>query len=257
MGNELPTREKYEKLLFRRDKLRKEAEQNLQLYLHTFGELLTGLLRVKVSCIEKKKIIAYCRSLTNRGKRIDITRLTEFIDRQMENFRRQLTDFANSAQACRDLTRLTEAEVAKVKFLYRSIAKKIHPDLCPVTAGSEELLNIWNDVVTAYKNNDLPKLEELSVQIECILRNLGHDVEESDIPDIEAKITALESEIDSIISTDPYQYWLLLSDPKMVEEKKKELEQEIEEYTKYEAKLQSVIAGLIEGGAQFTQSWEN
>ena len=257
MENELSAREKYEKLLFRRDRLRKEAEQYLQLYLHEFGELLTGLLRVKISCIEKKKIIAFCQAQINRGQRIDVGQMKASIDRQMEIFRRQLQELSDSADACRKLETVTAAEVAAVKSLYRAIAKKIHPDLCPFTAENEMLLSLWNDVVAAYKNNERQRLEELSIQIERCLRDLGQQVEETPIENQEQKIQALEAEIDRILNTDPYQYWLLLDDPLRVEAKKEDLRQETDDFKEYEKTLTAAIAALIEGGAQFTQPWEN
>lgn len=245
------SREAYERLLFRRDRLLKEAQQYLDLYLHEFGELLTELFRLKVSCIEKKKVIAFCLTRINRGIRIDMNEMTAYIDNQMAAFRQQLADLTRSAEACREIIPAPEADVLKVKSLYRSIAKKIHPDLCAFTADNEELQTLWNAVVIAYKGNNREKIEELSVQIDSVLRKLGQDIEDTVIPDIGSKIQALEKEIETIITTDPYQYQEILSDSTLVREKKQNLERVITEYTEYETLLKKKLAELIEGGAQF------
>ena len=73
----------YEKLLFERDRVKKEADNYLRLYIHEFGELLTELFRKKISCIEKKKMIGYCQTAVNYGKLIDIEEMNRHIEREM------------------------------------------------------------------------------------------------------------------------------------------------------------------------------
>ena len=111
------------------------------------------------------------------------------------------------------------------------------------------------NVMNAYHRNDLEALERLEVQINSVLRETGISADETDIPDIQDKIQALENEIENILSTDPYQYKFILDDEELVKEKKEELSKEMEIYSNYENQLKDILKSLIERGAKFT--WEN
>ena len=250
-----PLRYEYEKLLFERDRVKKEADNYLRLYIHEFGELITELFRKKISCIEKKKMIGYCQMAVNYGKLIDIQEMNRFIENEMSDYQQQLNDMIENNKTCKNLDTISQNEYLKIKRLYRKIAKKIHPDLNPVTENNPALSELWIGVMNAYHRNDLEALERLEVQINSVLRETGISADETDIPDIEDKIQALENEIETILSTDPYQYKFILDDEELVKEKKEELSKEIEIYSNYENQLKDILKSLIERGAKFT--WEN
>ena len=269
-------RQEYEKLLFERDRVKKEADNYLRLYIHEFGELITELFRKKISCIEKKKMIGYCQMAVNYGKLIciekkkmigycqmavnygkliDIQEMNRFIENEMSDYQQQLNDMIENNKTCKNLDTISQNEYLKIKSLYRKIAKKIHPDLNSVTENNPALSELWMGVMNAYHRNDLEALERLEVQINSVLRETGISADETDIPDIEDKIQALENEIETILSTDPYQYKFILDDKELVKEKKEELSKEIEIYSNYENQLKDILKSLIERGAKFT--WEN
>ena len=248
-------RYEYEKLLFERDRVKKEADNYLRLYIHEFGELITELFHKKISCIEKKKMISYCQAAVNYGKLINIEEMNRYIESEMSDYQQQLNDMMENNKTCKDLDTISQNECLKIKRLYRKIAKKIHPDLNPVTENNPALSELWINVMNAYHRNDLESLERLEVQINSILRETGISTDETDIPDIEDKIQSLENEIETILSTDPYQYKFILDDEGLVKEKKEELSKEIEIYSNYENQLKDILKSLIERGAKFT--WEN
>ena len=82
--------ERYEEVLLRRDSLRKKAEQYQISYFKVFGDLLVESFTIRVECIRKKKIIAYCQAQVNRGKPIDGLSLDRFIEREMIEYRDEL-----------------------------------------------------------------------------------------------------------------------------------------------------------------------
>ena len=245
----------YERLLFERDKYRKRADEYLKEYIRTFGELLTDVFRKKISCIEKKKMIGYCQKRINKGERIDINAMNTYIREEMEEYDRQLEAMINNNKACRDVTVIDRGTVAQIKRIYRRIAKKIHPDIHPGTMDIPVLCELWDKVTDAYHRNDLDTLEELEIQIDSILRKLGDDVPEADIEDIEEKMKELEQEIEKIIATDPYQYKFLLEDEEAVSDFRSQLQDELKEYTEYEKQLSEILRSYVAGGAQF--KWEN
>ena len=52
--------QKYEELLLKRDQLNKDAGSIHTAYMKEFGELLLENFELKIDCIKKKKMIAYC-----------------------------------------------------------------------------------------------------------------------------------------------------------------------------------------------------
>lgn len=255
MSEENENYQQYEKLLFERDKYKKQAGEYLRDYIREFGELLTEVFRKKISCIEKKKMINYCQLRLNRGEMIDAQAMSEYIRREMEEYNEQLANMMHNNELCRKDVAISNSDVMQIKRIYRRIAKKIHPDIHPGTLDLPVLSDLWVEVTDAYERNDLKALEELEIQINSILRELGDDVPDAEIPDIEEKISALEAEIENILSTVPYQYKFLLEDEEKVQEYKEELQEELEEYTRYEKQLIEILKKYVAGGAKFT--WEN
>ena len=255
MSEENEKYQQYEKLLFERDKYKKQAGEYLREYIREFGELMTDVFRKKISCIEKKKMISYCQKRLNKGEAIDVEAMNEYIMNEMEEYNLQLADMMRNNDICRNGEPISRSDVLQIKKIYRRIAKKIHPDIHPGTLDISILSDLWNMVTDAYDRSDLKSLEELEIQINSVLRELGDDVPDEDIPDIEEKIQALEEEIDKILSTDPYQYKFLLGDEEKVQELKEDLSEELEAYSRYEKQLKVILRQIVSGGAEFT--WEN
>ncbi len=249
------SRKRYEELLFERDRFKKQANKYLGLYIHEFGELMTVLFKIEISCIKIKKMIAFCQLSINRCEPVNVDMMNRVIDAEMTEYNERLEGMIRDNDACKELTTITQNEMMAIKKVYRKIAKKLHPDLNPLTAGNEELSELWNDVSSAYHCNDLAALQELDIRIDSALEKLGAAVEKSDIPDIEDKIKSLEKEIEEIISTDPYQYKYILDDDSKISDMKEELQNEIKEYKAYEESLKNVLKSLIGGGATFL--WES
>ena len=173
----------------------------------------------------------------------------------MEEYNEQLAGMMHNNELCKKSITISNSDVMQIKRIYRRIAKKIHPDIHPGTLDLPVLSELWVEVMDAYDRNDLKALEELEIQINSILRELGDDVPDTEISDIDDKIRSLEAEIEKILSTDPYQYRFLLEDEERVQEYKEELQEELEEYTRYEKQLIEILKKYVAGGAKFT--WEN
>ena len=245
--------DEYERLLLERDKYRKEAERYMTLYIHEFGEMTAEVFKVKVSCIEKKKTIAFCQMYINRNEMVDMNALDQYIGNEMQQYYQTLKEMAENNELCKKLRTIPEAEVLEIKSIYRRIAKQLHPDLNPLTAGSDELIELWNRVALAYNCNDLKELRELEVLVNKVLNEYGEGVE-IDIPDIDIEIDELKAEIEKIKTTDPYMYKHIIESDELIIEKKNELGNELAEYTEYEKQLKETLKGFIKNGVRF--SWE-
>lgn len=234
--------ERYEEVLLRRDSLRKQAEQYQISYFRVFGDLLVESFTIRIECIKKKKIIAYCQSQVNRGQPVNGAQLDRFIKREMAEYKEDLETMIRHNKAVKDSGRVSDFDLYKIKKLYHGLARLIHPDLHPELESDPNIREFWDSIVLAYEHNQLADMEELDFRVRKYLEDRGVADTEIVVPDIGAKISRVESDIERITSTDPYLYKLLLDDEEAVAMKKETLRSEIDSYTEYSGQLDEVIA---------------
>ena len=241
---------RYRELLLRRDQLRKEARIYHGLYIKEFGDRMLELFERQIACIKKKKLIGYYQRAINLGGVIDQAAIDVQLAAEMAAYQAQLDTMIANNEAAKKITGVTEAELLKIKRLYRKLAKQLHPDINPKTVEVPELLDLWNTIVAAYNGNSLKDLEEAEVLVAEALEKLGLGITEIEIPDLPQKIAEVESEISHIRETDPYQYKYILEDPSAVEAKKADLDEQTKSYADYECELDGVIEGLLQSGVK-------
>lgn len=245
---------KYEELLIRRDEVSKQAYIYEREYVRTFGDLILEVFNMKIEAIRKKKTIRFCQIYANKGQKVDRHALEVYLAREMAEYRAQLARMVEDNENAKKSRRITEADLLRIKRIYRHLVKRIHPDINPATNNNVELRGLWQRMLIAYNCNDLKEMEEIEVLVSSFLEKLGMGTPDIDIPDIEEKMIGIEAEIRQIRSTDPYQFKYLLEDASAVEEKKAELRRELEEYEEYGRQLDQVLKGLMENGV--TMTWQ-
>ena len=236
--------EEYAKLLLKRDEVKKDAGSFLTSYICEFGELITKVFEAKIECIKKKKSIAFCQSVLNRGEYPDAKALQAFIEKNMQEYYEQLDGMIADNKKAQEAKTFTTATVRRCSKLYKQIAKLIHPDLNPQAGKNEAVQELWNRAVEAHENNDLKTLEELLLLVEKAVKEEGLEDLEIDIPDIDDKIKDIKLEIEAIVSTAPYTYGALLQDIVKMDEKKTSLQTELEEYKDYSKELDTILEGF-------------
>ncbi len=117
---------RYEELLLRRDKLKKEAYILQGEFMHEFGDLITAVFQKKIDCIQKKKMIGYCQMAVNRGSAVDITEIKQQVQLEMKEYHRQLKDMIAENDAAHNMTAIPVEEAAQIKKLYHRLAKILH-----------------------------------------------------------------------------------------------------------------------------------
>lgn len=235
---------RYEELLLRRDSLRKKAEQYQISYFREFGDLMVESFSVRIECIKRKKMVAYCQAQVNQGKTISGAQLDHYIEREMLDYQDDLDNMIKHNQAVRKSGYISEYDRYRIKKIYHDLAKLIHPDLHPGLAGDSVISEFWQRIVVAYEHNQLDDMEDLEFQVKLYLKGKGENKTDIVIPDLAKKISRVEEEIDQIINTEPYLYRLLLDDRDAVEAKREKLREEIKTYTEYSKQLDEVLAGF-------------
>ena len=239
-------REEYEELLLKREQLYKEAKSFKIRYVQEFGELTVMVFQAKLDCIRLKKTIAYCQKAINNGEKIDIDAMQGKVDEEMTLYKVELEEMLVENEHAKEAKTSDTYSVEMTKRLYRKLAKLLHPDINAKTEQYYVLQSLWNQILEAYASNDFEKLEELEVLVNKAMKELGDEGFELKIEDIEKKLERVRKQIEEIITTKPYTYHTLLGDPKAVEEKKEELNKELEEYKEYKAELEDILNKLLE-----------
>lgn len=227
--------EEYKNLVFKREKLQKDARKYFIAYIREFGELIEKEYSLKIECIKLKKTIAYCQARQNRGDAIFCDELNAYIESVMKDYYDELQTIVSVRNAPAE--KVAEIDYYKLKKIYRRLASMLHPDLHPALFEHEEVFALWERISQAYKSNDYDELQKLEViAVDMVKRYEQEDLAIS-VENIQTKIVLLKAEIDEIICTDPYRYNELLHDDDAVAEKKTDLQSSIDEYEDYLSEL--------------------
>ncbi len=193
-------------------------------------------------------MISYCQAAINRRKPIDQVALQAYLAKEMKVYQKQLEQMVKENENAQKATELTQLELMKIKKIYHRIAKRIHPDIFPYTQEEPVLMELWLQTVVAYECNALEALTDCEALVNEALEQLGIGELSIDIPDIEERISRLQTEIVEIRENDPYQYRYLREDADAKEEKKKALEEELQSYQAYDEQLEELLARILGNG---------
>ncbi|MDO5434882.1 MAG: hypothetical protein Q4G19_00770 [Clostridia bacterium] len=237
--------DRYEELLLQYDQLEKEAYFIQEAYIRVFGELNNELFQGKIECIRLKKAIAWCQEKRNRGKQPDRTAMDGYLKVQMAAYRLQLEDMVQAWEKSQKMQPVSPMQVEKVKAIYRRLAKKLHPDINPLTKEDPVLYDLFQRVMIAYRCNDLTELQGLEVLASKALNEISGSSAVVVVDDIEEKIGELETRIGRLTTTEPYTLKEILEDPERVEKKKASIRKEIGEYEEYRKQLAEHLETLL------------
>ena len=240
--------EEYTDLICKRDVLDKQADSIQLAYTKEFGQLLKENFELKIECIKKKRMIAYCGKQINRGLPIDILHVGALIENELALYYDELRELIARNESAKRSVVLSDYRVRAAKRIYHRLVKKLHPDYNRKTEESSKLKEIWDSIDKAYKKTDVDALSDLEALATRVLEELGEKGFEADYPDIEERIQRLERQISEILNSEPYTYRELLYDKTKVKQKKEELKAEGEEYRKYVKELTETLDKLIGGG---------
>ncbi len=241
----------YEEVLLQRDKVKKESLLWKIEYTKEFGKQITDLFEMKITCVKKKKIIAYCQTQINKGKTIDQEEMLTFINHEMQEYNHELEQMVEETEKANSGHQISTATATKIKKIYHKLAKMLHPDINPKTDEIPELKRLWHMIVVSYNANDLEELEAAEVLVKKALDEIGWENIVIEINDLSKKIQKVKDEILDIKSKDPYQYKFILEDYEAVKAKKETLQKEMQEYADYEKELDLVMEQFITSGVSF------
>ena len=112
---------KYEELLLKRDQLLKDARSIHIAYMKEFGELMVEVYEMKIECIKKKKMIAFCQTALNHCMPIDLSEVKNYIERAMVFYNRQLQEMMADRKQAESAKHSPDYKVERAKRIYRRL----------------------------------------------------------------------------------------------------------------------------------------
>ena len=134
--------------------------------------------------------------------------------------------------------KMTDKQEAELRKVYRTLAKRLHPDMHPVQSEHEKAL--WHETVAAFRAGDL----ELLSTLEKMTTDIGADPllpteEKNAIDYLKEKIEGLEKTISRLIDEMeqrrkqfPFTEEETMNDPEKLKARQDELRESIDNYKK-------------------------
>ena len=221
------------------------------LYMHHFGQLLYEQLKRTLAVDALRMRRSLLQAYVNRDQAPDL----EEINSQMEARQREYDELlakrmSDIKEAKRYLSSpgLTVKETNELRALYKTLVKRLHPDLHPQYSEAEKKLFLAT--VKAYQQGDLAQMRALMDLLnkdDLMQKKLQWDADtlESEIDKLRKRMIALDEKRILLESGFPFIHRALLHDAERIKVKKETIEQAISELKAEEDKLK-VIVSLLE-----------
>lgn len=237
--------QKYEKTFLKKQRVLQECEQLKVRYMRLFGTLLIQRYDLQVQSIRRRKEIALYLQAYNRGEKPDPEAIEKELDRIMKAYDGELENLIAKHVLSQGAVPVTEEEKLRIRRIFRELVHLMHPDLHPGLADNEMIQDLWNQLNAAYQVMDLDAMEGIRVQVIAVLSGLPDAGVIPTVDKLKERIQKLESEIEVIQSQDPYRYKEWIFDRELVQEKKDELHEQIEDLKDYNEQLKENLEHII------------
>ena len=238
-------------LLLERDELRLVVCKNIETaYMLSLGSIEYKAYELHCKLLRLKRKIDLVQAKKNRQEKVVLSAIEEQLDEEFAEYQRQLDEQINKMNKALDHSKgrvLTDEETKEIKKTYRNIVKALHPDLHPDITPAQ--IQLFQNAVQAYENGDLNSLRIISEMVaEPVIPEQsenGLTILAKEKERLTRTLELIREQISEIKATYPYTMKDLVEDPEKIAEKKKELEDTINElkvaYDLYAARLKEML----------------
>lgn len=205
-----------------------------QKFLRLFGELEIRVFEAQCECKRLRRQIELMRAKLNRQEPINFVEIILKLTIEFEEYQKTIDEEKEKYEEAskKESVKLDEKDEKKLKKLYRELVKKLHPDINP--DQTPEMKELFNQVVAAYQNNDIEKMEildeiasgkeEAAVLVKDIVQL------QQEIAKFHSMIKSIREEIIQIKQRYPYNKKELLDDEEAIAKEKQNLEEMLVQY---------------------------
>ncbi|NEG69467.1 hypothetical protein F6S87_02280 [Bifidobacterium sp. BRDM6] len=239
------------------DQIRQQALPQVRAdYALKIGVWETRLVETSLEAAREKRRFALLQTLVNQGSTLDehhlraveaqlVAEYQQWIE-SLEQQRKILTQLLDQRA---ESSMLKPDDARKVNKLFRTLARRLHPDLHP---GDARRAEYYRMAQAALANGDLTALESLVVLTASQADDpdygtfsddeLAHEIEM-----MQAKIEELGHRVDELLNTPPLAYREQLGDPAWIEERTAGLKSSVAAYERQRDHYRERIAALKKG----------
>ncbi|NLD26459.1 MAG: hypothetical protein GX661_03775, partial [Acholeplasmataceae bacterium] len=214
--------------------LNKECVVIYHQYNFVFGECFYQRYQLYYECERLRRQIELYQYYLNREEKVNRQEVEQILLKEFLEYEQKLSKIFSEYQAAVEYNQspfLSAEDIKEIKRIYIKIAKAIHPDLNP--DFDEAKKDLWLKTLNAYKDNNLPVLQECEFLFDNYVH---HEIEEETeldalsekIASFRKKIEDYQDRINLICNTFPYNQKELLENKVLIAEKINEVEQDIE-----------------------------
>lgn len=232
-------------LIVRRDHLQRSILPQIAAeYQLKIGHLETRVFWLDCELRALKRRIELAQAMLNAGDKPCYQCIEQQINCEFAKWRAAITEKQRAVRVARSFAaapKMTHKEAKKLHTLYRSLAKKLHPDV----AGEqgERAVQLWRQTADAYRAGDTATLEALWLIVEnnaeVVAINNSHTLES--VREKRHKllqiIIRINDEIYQIRRAAPYIWQNILCDESEVRRRRLAAAQAIEDLHKYRLQL--------------------
>lgn len=207
---------------------------------------------------EKRKLELLQR-VVNRGEEVDESVVEEQLQIELSEWEEHITELrritTDHIAEYGSGTYLTNDEENELKSLYRTICKRMHPDLAVDLTPAEK--SLFLSARHAYKNGDLTKMRAVEASTrhreKVATASPSADAVESlnlEISLLQTTYSQLEKRLAHIVESFPYAFADRLADPAWVAEQVDGHNARIAQYQKMHGEYRARVAGILTGAAE-------
>lgn len=164
-------------------------------YAAAFGERLKALHGLEIEAARLKREIEMVQAALNSGTEVDYGKLQETLEAEFAEWQAKLdAEALELAKHRATLDNLLDPATAReLRSLYRTLVRRLHPDLNPEQSASSA--ELWHRVNTAYDLRDLDELKAL----EILTRDAGKSSTADSMESLRALVEKLRLQLDRLL----------------------------------------------------------
>lgn len=247
-------REEVARLLAEAHDLIQVVKPNLfALYQTKLGAWELKRLQMQSNLARLKRKMTLIQAVINRGEAIHEKELDEQLDLELADWRTRVAEAVAAFDQAKDRLDQPMAadEAQELRDLYRSLVKRLHPDLHADLTDAERQL--WHRAQTAYDRADLEELRALAiVQPDSALPGMKNSIEElqEKRDALKGHVIRLLSEMERISSEPPFTLRKQLEDAEWIEEMRETIDGECAQLEVERAGLETHVGKIMTALAQ-------